>query len=309
MNDPNSLRLFNRQFGVATGAQLRAHGVPPRAIARAQQKGTLLRISPGLYRLAGQALTFETRAMAALLHCGPNALLDGTTAGALHGLRSMPRSLIQVTVIGRITRAVPRWICASRVASVPDGDVLHRDPFRLAHPRRTLLTLAAQFNLHRFERAAEDAWHRGLVAPSEMAVYLELVRRPGLRGVTVLDAWLTQALPRPRPSQSGLEMDALKAIRSAGLPEPVRQHPLVLLSGELIHLDIAWPEVTLAVEPGHSWWHGGDLRMSADYARDRACGEVGWHVIRFDEPMRDDLVRAGRQIRNTYDLRRPGFTA
>ncbi len=41
--------------------------------------------------------------MAALLHCGPNALLDGTTAGAFHGLREMPRSLIQVTLIGRIT--------------------------------------------------------------------------------------------------------------------------------------------------------------------------------------------------------------
>ena len=48
----------------------------------------------------------------------------------------------------------------------------------------------------------------------------------------------------------------------AGLPEPIRQHPLLLLTGELIHLDIAWPEVRLAVEPGHSWWHGGDTRMA-----------------------------------------------
>ncbi len=171
-----------------------------------------------------------------------------------------------------------------------------------------LLKLAAQFNLRRFERAAEDAWHRGLVSPSEMAVYVESVRRPGLQGVALLDTWLSNALPRSRPSQSGLEMDALKAIRSAGLPEPVRQQPLELLTGELIHLDFAWPDVTLAVEPGHSWWHGGDLRMSADYARDRACGELGWHVIRFDEEMRADLAAAGRQIRNTYETRRAGLT-
>ena len=38
-------------------------------------------------------------------------------------------------------------------------------------------------------------------------------------------------------------MDALVAIRMAGLPNPVRQHPLVLLTGELVHLDIAWPDV------------------------------------------------------------------
>lgn len=309
MNDPEVLKLFGRQFGVATGQQLRSVGVSPRAIARAQERGAWLRISPGLYRLAGQAMNFETRAMAALLHCGPATFLDGTTAGAVHGLRAMPRSLIQATQVGRITRAMPSWIRVSSAARVLDGDVVDRGPFRLAHPLRMLLKLAGQFNLHRFERAAEDAWHRGLVSPSEMAAYLEMVRRPGLQGVALLDTWLAKALPRPRPSQSGLEMDTLTAVRLVGLPEPVRQHPLVLQNGELIHLDIAWPDVTLAVEPGHSWWHGGDLRMSADYARDLACGEVGWHVVRFDQAMQADLVKAGQSIRNTYEARRATFQA
>ena len=98
-------------------------------------------------------------------------------------------------------------------------------------------------------------------------------------------------------------MDALTAIRMAGATEPTRQHPLALLTGEVIHLDIAWPTVRFAVEPGHSWWHGGDSRMAADYARDRACGEVGWLVARFDQSMRDDLRAAGRQIRRLYEAR------
>ena len=76
-----------------------------------------------------------------------------------------------------------------------------------------------------------------------------------------------------------------------------------LRSGELIHLDIAWPEIRLAVEPGHTWWHGGNVRMSADYARDRACAEVGWQVMRFDEAMRDDLIASAQQIKNTYERR------
>ena len=163
--------------------------------------------------------------MAALLHCGPRAFLDGTSAGAVHGLRSMPRSLIQVTLSGRITRAMPPWIRTSRVATVVDGDIVDRQPFRVAHPRRMLLRLAGQFNRHRFERAAEDAWHRGLVSPHEMASYVGLVRRPGLRGVALLDAWLADAIARPRPSQSSLELDVLQLIRSAGLPEPERQYP------------------------------------------------------------------------------------
>ncbi len=181
--------------------------------------------------------------------------------------------------------------------------VLHPSGCRVAHPLHTLRTLAAQFNFHRFERAAEDAWHLGLVTPIQAFEYLELVRRPGLAGVATYERWLDKALPRRRPSHSGLELDALNAIRMAGLPEPVRQHPLLLLSGELIHLDIAWPDVRFAVEPGHSWWHGGDPRMAADYARDRACGEVGWQVVRFDQSMRDDLRASGQQIRRLYQAR------
>ena len=303
MIDQRVLQLFGRQFGVATTDQLREIGVSARTIARAQQRGTIERVATSVVRLAGQAMTFETRATAALLHCGPQSFLDGTTAGALHGLRSMPRSLIQVTWIGRVTRAVPPWIRVSTIAKEVEGDVVSMGLLRLADPRRTLLSLAAQFNLNRFERAAEDAWHRGLVTPNDMAAYLELVRRPGLGGVRLLDRWLSNVLPRTRPSQSGLELDALATIRAAGLPEPVRQHPLTLLTGELIHLDVAWPNVRLAIEPGHSWWHGGDLRMSADYARDRACSEIGWLVVRFDESMREDLRAAGQQIRRLYQAR------
>ena len=32
------------------------------------------------------------------------------------------------------------------------------------------------------------------------------------------------------------------------------------------------------------WWHGGDARQRLDQARDAACGEVGWQIVRFDEP-------------------------
>ncbi len=48
--------------------------------------------------------------------------------------------------------------------------------------------------------------------------------------------------------------------------------------------------------------------MSADQARDRACGEVGWQVMRFDEAMRGDLVASGQQIKNTYERRRASAT-
>ena len=85
---------------------------------------------------------------------------------------------------------------------------------------------------------------------------------------------------------------------------PVRQHPLVLATGELIHLDLAWTDVRLAVEPGHSWWHGGDLRQRLDQDRDRACAVVGWHVVRYDETSAEDPAATARELLALYRRRR-----
>ncbi|MGI9030378.1 MAG: hypothetical protein ACR2HP_10405, partial [Ilumatobacteraceae bacterium] len=63
-------------------------------------------------------------------------------------------------------------------------------------------------------------------------------------------------------------------------------------------------QVRLGVEPGHSWWHGGDLRQRADQARDRACDEIGWRIVRCDESVRDELARFGLQLKIIYDERR-----
>ena len=132
------------------------------------------------------------------------------------------------------------------------------DGLRVATPLRTLFRLAWVFNQHRFERAAEDAWHLGLVTPDAAADYLAAVRRSGRAGVIKFEHWLERMSFRKEPSQSGLEQDVIDAICRAGLPEPERQLPLILPSGEMIHVDAAWPAVRLGVEPGHSWWHGGD---------------------------------------------------
>ena len=115
-----------------------------------------------------------------------------------------------------------------------------------------LFGLAALFNQHRFERAAEDAWHLGLVRPDDAAAYLARVRRSGRTGVRVFELWLEKTALQPRPSQSGFEVDVIQALVRIGLPDPVRQHPLKLPNGEVIHVDLAWPAVRLGIEPGHS---------------------------------------------------------
>lgn len=217
----------------------------------------------------------------------------------------MSRDRIEITVRERRRPVLPER-CKLRLTSWIDEErdvVVRDDGIRLASPLRMLFGLAAQFNQYRFERAAEDVWHKHLVTPAEAADYLAAIRRSGRAGVRRMEAWLENAAIRPRPAQSGLELDVIDLAARAGLPPPARQYPVRLLSGEIIHLDLAWPDVRLAVEPGHSWWHGGDLGQRRDQARDRACSAVGWMVVRFDEDVRREPAAAARELAATYRQR------
>jgi hypothetical protein len=172
-----------------------------------------------------------------------------------------------------------------------------------------LLGLAARLDDVRFERAAEDAWHLRLVTPPQAAEYLQHISAPGRRGVARMRRWLDRVADRARPAQSGLEIAIANAAISAGVPAPVRQHPVTLGSGVVIHLDLAWPDVRLGVEPGHSWWHGGDLGQRADQQRRRECAAVGWQVEAYDESSALKLAAVGAEMAAIYRQRQQLFRA
>jgi hypothetical protein len=288
MNRPDVLALFRSQHWVAGWSQLADLGVARSTLSRARRAGLVTSPMPRVVAVAGVELTFEARALIAQLAAGSGAFVSGPTAGILHGLRDMPRARIEVTIPESRRVTFPKGYRLVRTSWIDDErDVVERDDgIHVASPLRTLFGLAEQFNQHRFDRAAEDVWHRGLVTPDQAGDYLAAIRRSGKTGVIRMEAWLERTSFRTTPPtavQSGLEQAFVDMIESVGLPAPVRQHPLVLPSGEVIHLDLAWPDVRLAVEPGHSWWHGGDLRQRRDQDRDRACAMVGWLVVRYDE--------------------------
>lgn len=306
MNRPDVLALFTSQHWVASVDQLRALPVSMSTIERSCRKGMLERLMPGIVRLAGTEDTFVSRAMALQLHAGAASYISGVSAGVLHGLRNMPAGYVEITVPHGRSVKVPTWGRLEHTVWVRADlhATVRLDGLRVASPLLMLFRLARTFNDHRFERAAEDCWHKRLLTPADAAEFLATVRGSGRGGVLRFERWVQRCECREKPSQSGLELDVLDAVRRAGLPEPERQRPLTLRSGETIHIDLAWPEVRLGVEPGHSWWHGGDLGQRGDQARDRACDEVGWRIVRHDESLRNELAAFGLQLRIIYDERR-----
>ena len=80
--------LAANQHGVVAARQLATLGFSRSAIRRMCERGWLFRIHRGVYAVGHPRLTLHGRWMAAVLACGPEAVLSHHQAAALHDLRA-----------------------------------------------------------------------------------------------------------------------------------------------------------------------------------------------------------------------------
>lgn len=107
-----------------------------------------------------------------------------------------------------------------------------------------------------------------------------------------------------RPAGSGLELRVLHALEAEGIGTLVRQYPLVLPNGVIIHPDGADPAIRWAIEIDHVTWHGGRSDAQRDKGRDRGARRLGWQVDRVtDQELADDFLGAIRELVELYLLR------
>lgn len=244
------------------------------------------------------------RVSALSLYAGDSGFVSGMSAARQLGVSCVPIEYYEVMISDRKDPHLPAWATSTRTAWRIDDDRRElANGVNVASPLRALFRCGATCSDVRFEKIAEQMWHRRLITPSEAHSYLELVRRQGRHGVLRFERWLEQAIERPRPSQSTLEVDLAAALEAIGAPSPLRQFPLTLSNGELIHLDLAWPNAKLGLEPGATFWHSGDEKIRSDHSRDRACDEIGWRILRFDEVELRNVMACAQQSLKIYRAR------
>ncbi|HEY8763501.1 MAG TPA: type IV toxin-antitoxin system AbiEi family antitoxin domain-containing protein, partial [Solirubrobacteraceae bacterium] len=98
---PRLAELASRQHGVVSVWQLINLGYTRNAIARLVAKGHLHRLYLGVYAVGHTRLTLRGRWMAAVLACGPGAVLSHRAALALWELGRAASGPIDVTIPGR----------------------------------------------------------------------------------------------------------------------------------------------------------------------------------------------------------------
>ena len=290
------------RHGVVTRSELLADGFSRREIDRASERGAITRVHNGVYRISTSPDTFEARCVAACA-ADPQATVTGVAAARLWGARHTRRIDEPIILIAHDRTPLTRGVVLRRTNVLDDEDRVQRDDgIRLASPPRTWFDSARDVDDDRFERLTEWVLDKHTTLPTlwRTAGRLQARGRPGLARVKRV---MAQRADWQKPAGSALELGVLKALEARGIVL-VRQHPLVLPDGDLIHPDGADPGVRWAIEIDHVEWHGGRLDAQYDKTRDRRARLIGWQVERVtDQELSEDFGAVIDQLVALYRQR------
>jgi very-short-patch-repair endonuclease len=266
--------LAARQYGVVARRQLRDVGLSDGAIAHRCRTGRLHRVHHGVYAVGHTVLVRHARWLAAVLTCGPNAVLSHAAAGALWGLRSSAATIVDVTIPGGGGRARRRGIRLHRARSL-DGQTTTKDGIPVTTPGRTILDLAATLDRRGIERLLDRAENARL---GDTVPLDALARaRAGHRGANKLLDTLADHEPGTTVTKSDLEEAFLALCRRAGLPKPTKLNDHV----EALEADFIFKRERVLVETDSWQHHRSRESFEQDRRRDAIHAAAGWRTLRF----------------------------
>lgn len=214
--------------------------------------------------------------MAAVLACGPRAVLSHRSAAALWGLTGSGQARIDVTAPGRRGRA-PVGIAAHRHGSLRANDRTSIRGIPCTSLARTLLDFAAVATPDELRKAIAQA---EILRVFDLAAVREALRRSRRRrGVARLRRALAMHDPRSERLQSELEHRFLALCTRARLPAPEVNVPMVF-DGIRIEVDFLWRDAGLIVETDGRRYHDTMSAFEDDRRRDQLLVLNGWRVIR-----------------------------
>lgn len=212
--------LARGQHGVVTRRQLLELGLGPRAISRRAASRQWARLFRGTY-VVGPIAPPRAREMAAVLACGPTAVISHRSAAGLWSVVTTPPAAdpVDVTVVGRSKEM--SGIRARGTAAFADDEWTRVDGIPVTSIGRTLVDFAAVASLAELERVVARAERESLITPPALdALLTRYHRRPGIPAM--------RAVLKRSGGPALLESEAEKiflrdVVRKGGLPAPPDQ--------------------------------------------------------------------------------------
>jgi very-short-patch-repair endonuclease len=263
--------LVARQDDVIDRGQLLRLGFTRNAIEHRLATGRLRQLWPGVYAVGRREPTRRGWWWAALLRCGPIAVLSHESAAQLWGIRTSPLLPIHVSVPSGVRRR-GRGIVVHRRKGLDATTAPRRNGIPVTGIAQTIVDVAAGYDSEQLERLIGDADALDLIDPETLRSEMEAFRGyPGARGLRkLLDRQMFVV------TDTMLEQRLLPIADRAGLSEPQTQ---VWVNG--FRVDFFWPELGLVVETDSLRYHRTAARQTRDRLRDQAHMAAGMTPLRF----------------------------
>jgi very-short-patch-repair endonuclease len=260
--------LAARQFTIVANAQLRELGIDRRTITRALVRGALHEVHRGVYSLVPEpARPLLAAEQAAVLACGPRAVLSHQTAARIHGFRVGAVDELELTVVGADRRRP--GLVIHRVRELSPADHLRLQRLPVTSVARTVLDLSVGLP----DRALEHMIDEALKRTSRARLAEAVGRHPGRPGTPRVKALLDPERPSS-DTWSHAEERLLQLVRRAGLPVP----EVNVLLGAYIP-DLLWRERRIIVEFDSRAHHSGPAAVRRDAARHNDLTSQGYQII------------------------------
>ena len=284
-------QISARQHGLITRRQAIDAGLSASAVQRRLLDHRWTPMRSGVYAVGGVPPTWEQTVMAACLAGGEGAVASHATAARLWGLERVPSAGCIHLTSGPQRRIRLDGVSAHRSTRLSRADLATRRRVPVTAPARTIIDVSGAMGTADTGKCVDDALRRGLITIDLLRASVARVAGPGRRRIRVVRAALRDRLPGYDPGDSNLEVRALRTLTAAGLPTPVQQHR-ISIAGRTRRIDLAYPEVKVAIELDGWAWHGNVDAFHADRATRNELTGLGWAVLQITaEAAPDTIVR------------------
>jgi len=235
--------------------------------------------------------------MAAVLACGPGAVLSHRAAGCLWGVLPPSFNRPEVTVPpGRRSR---RSGITCHEAELATDEVTEIDGIPVTSIFRTLFDLAGDLRARDLERAWKETSIKRLTDRVPVAVLLD--RHPGKRGSTALRKLSTSTKPIP-VTRNKFEERFLTVLDANDLLRP-RFNADLYVRGQFFKPDCLWERERLIAELDGGEVHNTDHAFQSDRKRDRILLAEGYRTTRVTwDQLRDEPAEVVSDLRSALAL-------
>jgi very-short-patch-repair endonuclease len=249
-------------------------GFSGREIDRRVAGGRLHLLHRGVYAVGHRALTQRSRWMAAVLFCGPGAVLSHWSAAALWGFRGYRGGSTHVT---SPSKTKPRGAIRRHSARLRADEVTEHDGIPVTTVPRTNFDLAVVSTAQEVESCLRQCEYLRLY--DSLTLWDLVERYPGHRGNRAARTALARLKETPGETEEGLEEQFLAFLDAHDLLRP-EFNAWLEAQGHRYKVDCLWRAQRLVAELDSWQAHGTRSAFRTDKTRDRHLLLAGYATTR-----------------------------